>query len=162
MKDVQKRYQELELTVYRRDLREIVAALLAIGMFAAFWPIYRSSPVAIAGVAIIMLGGLVIIYVLLRAQKPSSLPFDVSVVEYCRGRLAWLERQIRLMQTVAWWYMAPMAGGSLLFEWGLAGRSAPAFGVAALVTLAVSIIIIYLNKYAVRQSLQPVRDELRA
>lgn len=157
---VQQRYAELERQVHGRDVREILAALIVVGGFAALWPIYRSSPVAIAGVVLIICGAALIVYVLMssRSREPES--FQTSVLQCARHRRAWLDRQIVLLRNVVWWYVAPICAGSLLFGWGLAHGSIVAFTVHAAIVLAVCASIVVLNHSAVRRSLQPVRDEV--
>jgi hypothetical protein len=86
-------------------------------VFAAMWPRYRSSLVAGLGVAIIILGGTVIVYMLLSSRKQSILPFNASVLEFSRQRLAWLDDQIHLFETAVWWYVAPCFPGCLLVGW---------------------------------------------
>jgi hypothetical protein len=156
----ERRCHETERVVYSRDLREIVAALVVVGAFAAILPLCRSSPASMLGVAIIIAGGLVIVAVLLVSRKPAPLTFDLSMLEFCRRRLAWLDGQIRLLQTVVWWYVAPMTIGCLFFHWGLAGGLTPAFAVAALLTLAIAAGIVVLNHYAVRHAMEPVREQV--
>jgi hypothetical protein len=82
------------------------------------------------------------------------------VLEFSRGRLAWIDRQIRLLRTVAWWYVAPLGVGSLLFTWGMSGGAWHIFGVQAVITVAVAAGIVSVNRWAVQKSLQPVRDDL--
>jgi hypothetical protein len=86
-------------------------------VFAARWPLFRSSLVASLGVAIIILGGTVIVYMLLSSRKQSILPFNASVLEFSRQRLAWLDAQIHLLETAVWWYVAPCFPGCLLVGW---------------------------------------------
>jgi hypothetical protein len=157
---VQERYTSMERTIHGRDLREIVAALLVAVLFAALWPVYRSSLIAVSGIGLICAGAVCITIVLLSARKPEPLPFGASVVEFSRSRLAWIDRQIRLLRTVAWWYVAPICVGCLLFTWGITGGSRPTFGLQVVFTIAVGVGIIALNRWAVRKSLQPIRDEL--
>jgi hypothetical protein len=157
---VQKRYASTERTIHGRDVREIFASLLVVALFVPLWPLYRSSPAAVAGVGLICAGAVCMTLVLLSARKPESLPFGASVLEFSRSRLAWLDRQIRLLRTVAWWYVAPLCVGCLLLTWGITDGRWHAFGPQEVITLAVAAAIIALNHWAVRKSLQPVRDDL--
>ena len=88
------------------------------------------------------------------------LSFHASVLEFSRNRLAWLNRQTRLLRTVVWWYVAPLCVRSLLFVWGITGGAWLVFGLQALFVLAVGTGIVLLNQWTVRQQLQPVRDDL--
>jgi len=157
---VQQRCAGMERTIHGRDVREILAAVFVVGAFAAMWPLYRSSPVAMLGVALICIGAALIIYVLMSAQKPEPLSFQASVLDCSRNHLAWLDGQIRLLRTVVWWYVAPMCAGVLLFTWGIARGAWLVFALQSLFTLAVATGIVVLNQWAVRRGLQPVRDDL--
>ena len=48
---VQRRCSGMERQEHGRDVREVLAAVFVVGAFAAMWPLYRSSPVAVVGVA---------------------------------------------------------------------------------------------------------------
>lgn len=157
---VQGRYETVERTVHGRDVREILAALFVIAVFGAMWPIWRVSRVAIVGALIIMAGMGLIVLMLLSARKPAPLSFDTSVLEFSRRRLAWLDGQVRLLRSVAWWYVAPTFVGCLLIFWGLTHGDLLAFGPLALFDVAVAAFIIGLNRYAVRKSLLPVREDV--
>ena len=133
---------------------------LSSAQFAAMWPIYRSSPAAILGVALIVCGAGFIVYSLLSSRTPAPTSFQASVLECSRNRLAWLDRQIGLLNSVLWWYVAPICLGSLLFGWGLTGGSPLAFGFHAVIILAIGAGIVRLNQWTVRQHLQPLRGEV--
>jgi hypothetical protein len=160
MRVAQGRCSEMERQIHGRDLREILACALVIGLFAASLPACRSSPVALSGAALIIGGAALIIYVLMSARAPVLTSFETSVLECARTRLAWVDRQIGLLRNIVWWYVTPICLGCLLFGWGLTGGSTLAFGLHAAVVLAVAAGIVYLNQRAVRQCLEPVRDEL--
>jgi hypothetical protein len=157
---VERRCTETERQVRGRDTREVLAALVVVGAFAAMWPLYRSSPVAVFGVALIVFGSALIVYMLMRSRTQDPAPFHNSVLEFSRTRLAWLDRQIRLLRNVVWWYVAPLAAGCLLFGWGLAGGRSVAFALHAVVVIAVATGIVLLNQWVVRRHLQPLRDNL--
>jgi hypothetical protein len=157
---VQRRCAGSERTIHGRDVREVLAAVFVVGTFAAMWPLYRSSGVAILGVALVCLGAALIIYVLMSARQPEPLSFHASVLDFSKNRLAWLDGQIRLLRTVAWWYVAPICVGCLLLAWGITSGAWLAFGLQAILTLAVAAGIVVLNQWTVRHSVQPVRDDL--
>lgn len=157
---VQRRFDRLERVIHWRDIREILAAVLVVAIFAAMWPLYRSSRVATLGAAVIVLGGGLSTFMLLSARKPAPLPFDASVQDFSRHRLAWLDAQIRLLGGVAWWYVGPAFVGSLLWAWSLTGGMRLAFGLFVLADVAFAAWVIALNRRAVRDELLPVREEV--
>ena len=65
-----------------------------------------------------------IIYMLMSARRGAPSAFHASVLDCSRNRLAWLDRQIRLLRTVAWWYIAPLFGVRVAelgpLSWGVA------------------------------------------
>ena len=105
-------------------------------------------------------GAVLIICVLLSARKPEPPALDATVLDFSRNRLAWLDGQIHLLQTVVWWYVAPLCLGSLLLTWGITRGEWLVFGLQALFALAVAAGIVALNRWAVRTSLVPVREDL--
>jgi hypothetical protein len=156
---VQARCATMERHVRGRDIGEIVAAVIVVAAVASMWPLYRSSLAAVLGVLLILLGVVLIIYMLMSRGSPAPLAFQASVLECSRHHRAWLDHQIRLLRTVIWWYIGPLFAGSLLLQWGLTGGGI-AFGLVALVLIAVGAGIVLLNLLAARRHLQPVRDDL--
>ncbi len=157
---VQHRCATLEKQVHSRDLREVLAALLVVGIFAPLWPVYRSSRVAMLGVTLIVLGAALIVYVLLAARSAAPLSLQTSVLEFSRNRLVWIDRQIHMLRTVIWWYVTPICAGVLLLTWGVTKGDGAVFGVQAVATLCVGAVIVYLNHWTVRNNLRPIRDDL--
>jgi hypothetical protein len=157
----QQKYSKLERTVYWRDLREIAAAMFVMVAFAAGWPaFYRKSLVAAAGAGILILAPPFIVYMLIRARRPIALPLDASVLDCSRQRLTWLDRQIQLLQTVAYWYVAPIFVGIVLFDWGLARGHWLFFSAHVATSALFCLFVIFLNRRAVRKQLLPIREEL--
>jgi hypothetical protein len=90
-------------------------------------------------------------------QQPASL--DAPVREFCRIELDRLDRQIRLLRSVLWWYIAPCMIGVNIFFVGLAGLGMASL-VYAIVTLLLGWGIYALNMRAVAKELAPRRNEL--
>jgi len=157
---VQQRYGRLERTIHRRDLREILAALFVAATFAALWPIVRSSFIGKLGIVVIIISAAVVIWVLHAAGKPNEAPLATSVLESSARRLAWLDRQIHLLRSVIWWYVAPLELGGLLFGWGLTEGTPLAFWPIAVAFLVVAVAVVWLNRYAVRVELLPLRQQV--
>ncbi|HEY2841105.1 MAG TPA: hypothetical protein VGJ26_18260 [Pirellulales bacterium] len=158
--DAQRRVGSLERGVFWRDVREIMAAVFVVCAFGAAWPLYRSSLVATLGVAVIVFSAPVIIYILLAANRRQSGEFATSVLDFSRQRLVWLDRQIRLLQTIFWWYVAPLSLGCMLVGWGLTPGRWWMFWQLAALCLGVAVLTVWLNRRAVRNELLPARREL--
>jgi hypothetical protein len=146
-------------TILRRDLVETIAAVFVIFWFGRM-VIFIDSLVARIGAGFVVLWALFIIWKLHRTrtiQQPA--PLDVPVREFCRIELDRMDRQIKLLRSVLWWYIAPaMLGANVVFV-GMAG-----FGLASLVygitTLLLAWGIYALNMRAVAKDLGPARKEL--
>ena len=145
--------------IFRRDMIETVAAVFVIIFFGRFMT--RSDHViASIGAGILVFWGPFIIWKLHRArmiQQPA--PLDAPVREFCRIELDRLDRQISLLRSVLWWYIAPCIVGVNTFFIGLAG-----FGIASLVYCIVTLLLAWgiyaLNMRAVAKQLLTARDEL--
>lgn len=156
----QQRYGELERKTHWRFVREVLSAMLVLVGFAAAWPMYRSSLVACVGVAVIMLSTPIFVYVLASASKPRTMPFAASMLDFSRHRLTWIDRQIRLLQTMVWWSVAPPLTGCMLFFWGITpGRWLP-FCLLTLWAILLSTVGVFWNRRSVRTELLPVRQQL--
>ena len=157
---VQGRCAEMERQVHGRDVREILAAVFVVGAFAAMWPIYRSSPVAILGVVLIVCGAAFIVYVsaVLENSCAHVLPgFGAGMLAEPSGVARSPDRPPEQRFLVV---CGPICLGCLLFGWGLTGGSPLAFGFHAVIILAIGAGIVRLNQWTVRQHLQPLRGEV--
>ena len=158
----QQRYGELERKLHWRDVREILLGMLVVAGFAAGWPMYRSSLVASLVVAVIMVSAPIIMFVQISASKPASTPFTAAVLEFSRQKLAWLDRQISLLQTMVWWSVAPLFTGCMLVFWGLTPGKWLPFCILTLFAISVSAVVVFWNRRSVRIQLMPMRQELAA
>ena len=156
-----RRVERLGGVVVRRDTRETIVAVLLILCFGGY---ALAAPadhvVSRTGAGLLVCWAVFIIYKMYRArtiQKPA--PLDAPVREFCRIEVARLDRQIRLMRGVLWWYIAPcMIGVNIMFV-GMAGLSAASL-VYCIATLLLAWGIYALNMTAVAKELTPARNEL--
>jgi hypothetical protein len=147
--------------VFRRDVVETIAALVVIIFFGHFFYVAPTDYViSRIGAGLLVCWALFVIYMLHRTrtiQQPTS-P-DAPVREFCRIELDRLDRQIQLLRSVLWWYIAPCLIGVNIFFIGQAG-----FGIDSLVYGMVTLLLgwgIYaLNMRAVAKGLVPPRNEL--
>ena len=169
LRNIVGRADRLERTILRRDRIESTAALLVLGAFAcALWrlPFPRMAQ---AGILIIMAGCIEIIVVMRWVRTKDELPpSDAPLVDFSRAELTRVNRQIKLLQTVNWWYSGPILlgvgvffGGLLWSEIGLPVATAGLFSCGfALCLLLAGLIIYRINQRAVESELIPLRDEL--
>jgi hypothetical protein len=154
---VKARAEEFDRSIRRRDKRELIAAVF---VFVVFSVVLVSASWLTRVGAIIVLGGCILTYLMLRrangqAQTTAGLP----LAEMLRAERAKVDAQIRLLRRVLWWYVAPFAVGPILVFAGIAG-----FGMMSAVytvfAVALGAAIYHMNQQAVRNNLVPRRGEL--
>jgi hypothetical protein len=84
---------------------------------------------------------------------------DLSLAELLETERTKVEGQIRLLESVVSWYIVPPAVGAMLIVIGLDGLSWFTAGYA-LFTLAIAVLVYWLNRLAVRHDLRPRRAQL--
>ena len=170
-KEVQRNQRDFQATIFSRDMREVVVALLMIPSWfylgartSSPWTWYLTVPV------LVWIAGFMLVYRVRHPQKP-SLPGE-SLRECVKDSLSQVEDQIWLLRNVFWWYLLPPSISLLAFfihvfwraavatnDW-LAGLAAMTFSIVIL--FAVYGFVYYLNQFAVRRELEPRRQELLA
>ena len=145
-----------------RDWRELVASGVVAVMIA---PAALRGPVVSRIGAVVILAGIVLVaYRLWRAGrllKASAFDPALPVAAALRAELAQVDAQITLLDSVGWWYVAPLLGGSIILVAG--GRATVAFAAGyALFAAVLGWGIIALNRRAVRRTLGPRREEIAA
>ncbi len=164
-----RRVERLWGCIFGRDVRETIAAVFVIIFFGLYCYLAPTDYVVPKiGAGFLVCWALFIIYKLHRTrtiQQPASL--DAPVCEFCRIELDRLDRQIQLLRSVLWWYIAPcMVGVNIVFTGSLlpSGVGTIALGIASLCyglfTLLLAWWLYALNRRAVAKELLPARNEL--
>lgn len=154
---VLERSARFERTIRRRDRREIIATGLGVLLLA---PLVVLGPwLSRVGVLLVMAGGASVVVVLGRARRMPAPAPDRPLAEALRAEQARVRAQTRLLETVIWWYIAPLALGAVLIVTGLSGASPSTYGYIV-VMLAFSIWVYRLNRRAVQRDLRPRGVEL--
>jgi hypothetical protein len=155
---VKSRAVRFERQIRRRDWREMIAA--AVGAVLIAPAAVHSGLVTRLGVVIVIAGLLLIVVKLGRARLAHAAPrVDAPVSAFLQAERARIDAQIGLLRTVLWWYVAPIAIGSVMIVGGTAGASRFTFWYAVGVAL-LSWGVVWLNTRTVRRALRPLRDEL--
>ena len=158
---VQSESRRLDRRIRRRDARELIGA--AIGGLLIAPGMFRGALLSRIGAAVVICGLVVITVRLTRARKVDSAASDasLSVVAALEAELRRVDAQIALLESVLWWYVAPVLAGAFMIVAGSSGASrfTLAYGVAVIL-LAWGIVA--LNARAARRVLHPRRAELRA
>ncbi len=154
---VMRRSTQFRRVIRRRDLRETIAAGVGLLLLT---PVLVLGPwLARAGVLLIAAGCALIVVRLGRARRlPEPRP-DRPLAEALAAGRARVAAQIRLLETVLWWYVAPLAAGPVLIAFGLSGPSRFTLGYV-LFTAALAAGIYWLNRWAIEKELRPRQAEL--
>lgn len=159
MSDLRGRMERLRRTAAARDLREAVAAFIVVGIFT--WTAFVApQPLARAGSIVIVISALfVVIWARVAGGRNRELETGLPVVEFFRRELRYVERQIRLLRSVFWWYIAPNLIGVELFFLGFrdAGR---VIWLLLAFPVVIAVVVYWLNRLAARTHLEPLRDEI--
>jgi hypothetical protein len=134
-------------------------ALALLPIFA--WVAWATPhPVSAVGAAIVALA-CVVIPVRLRLARRHRPDPGLALAQSLRAELDRIRTQERLLGSVAWWYLAPLGAGVILFMAG--APVAPLFKVGyAAVVVAFFGWHLRLNLQAVRSDLRPVARELES
>lgn len=157
IRSIRERARELDRAVRRRDRLETGVAIVMLPLFV--WVALTSPyPVSAAG-AWILVAACILTPLRLRAARKARPLAGSPLAEGLRAELTWLRGQERLLGTVAWWYVGPIALGAVLLVGGGAGSSVSKAIYTAIVA-AGSAWIVRLNRKAVRNDVAPVTRTL--
>ena len=158
-----------EKTIRWRDWIETVAAILVSVAFGfAMWA-GGFPTVSELGMAIIVLGAIEIVVLLHWSRlRGGRTDVDLPVAEFSRECTIRVDRQIRLLRNVNWWYTGPIVFGMCLFFYGILFSipiplhiSVPGYFAFCLLSLLLARTIYRLNQQAVTEKLLPLREKLK-
>jgi hypothetical protein len=146
-------------TIFWRDARELVACVV-ISAWAGYGLFHKHSAITHLGDVVLILGCFYIAAKLLTANRLQRAYLNpASVKEFIGGELVKVNQQIRLLQTILWWYLLPIYCGASLVVIG-ADKGILVDGIDLIVFALTFGFIYWLNQYAVRKSLLPLKAEL--
>ncbi len=156
---VKEQSEAFDQKIWRRDLMESIAAL-AVCLFFGWLAWHDPSPLVTAG-SLVIVGGSALIFGRLRwaRMRFAEAPADRPIKQRLQHERAKVDAQVRLLESVLGWYIAPLLIGLLLVTVGDNGWSTFTFVYGAVVLLGAGWIYV-LNQRAVRRSLRPRRTEL--
>ena len=113
MQSMAQKIKSIEKSLRRRDRREISIAAGMILLFG-YWLIIRSHWISKIGAAIIIAGCFLVIIRLLLARR-NRIKEDTSyaINDYLLVSLQSVRKQIKLLDTVFWWYLLPFFVGAI-------------------------------------------------
>ena len=159
---VHTRSRRFDRLVRFRDWRELIASAVVAIMIAP--TVVRGSLLSRVGASIVLLGLALVAVRLWRARHVARLDANdltVPVAVALRAERDRIDAQINLLSSVAWWYVTPLIGGSMLIVAGSQARAGWWF-TAGYCTFAIALGwgIVVMNRHAVRRTLQPKRQEI--
>jgi hypothetical protein len=158
---VKQRARKFQRTILWRDVREVSVAV-GVAVWFGCGLARPQSGLTRAGNVIVILAAVFIAARLWLSHRLERGPGDgKSVRDTLLIALKELDHQIHLLQTVLWWYLLPVLGGCTL---AVLGRDVPAGSKAVSLAVFVGIgwFLRWINLYAVKKSLLPMRRDLEA
>lgn len=172
--DLRGRASRFERTVWRRNLREYIAAAVVVGVFAYYVWMFPTVLLR-AGCGLIIAGCVYVAYQLHRRASARPAPAEMGFQSCLEFQRSELERQRDALKAVWSWYLLPFIPGMIIFLIGLlqftirvteaAGRHFPVraaaagYGLVAACVAVVFVVIWLINQKAARK-LQLEIDEL--
>lgn len=150
--------ERLGRQLFRRDLRELLATALVVIGFSAIL-LLGNGWLTRLGAGLTLVGCGLTFWQLLSARRLARTPADAPLRAQLQAELRGLDRQIRLLRKVLWWYLLPLLGGAVLVFAGLSGLWWWSLGYA-LAVLAFGAWVWWLNQRAWRRKLWPQRQRL--
>jgi hypothetical protein len=154
---VKEEAEAFDARIRRRDRREMIAGAIVFLFFATM--LLDPSWLVRLGALIVMGSSVLIGGVLYRARTAGRTPVsDRPLAEAVRAEREKVDTQIRLLETVLWWYLAPMMGGLALVVLGNEGLSWYTLAYGGGVGVFCGVVYV-LNQRTVRRSLRPRREK---
>lgn len=156
---VRERADAFQRRIRRRDFFETIVALAVVALFG-YSLAAASSWVTKAGAATVIAAAGFIVQRLRRARNRDERPEPgAPVVEHLRAARDQVATQIELLESVFWWYLAPLAAGGVLYVVGLGTGTLPTV-ITLGVIAAVCGVVWWMNQRAVRRELRPRHERL--
>lgn len=141
-----------------RDVREMIAAGIAAVLIAP--GAVHANLLTRLGVVVVIAALMLVAVKLHRARRMrGAVGMEQPVALVLKDERSKIDAQIRLLESVLWWYLGPIWLGVVMIIAGRAGASWLTLACAAVVTL-LSLALYRLNVHAARRYLRPRRDEL--
>lgn len=166
--EVRSRQRAFAATIFWRDVREVGVCLVLIPIWiylgldrSLHWTWYLMVP------ALLWIAA----YLLADRKRPACPPPEPEepLRRHVEASLGQVERQIRLLRTVFWWYISPiiLAKSAFLGQEAWRGREGGWWMLVAVsevmaLGIVVASFVYWLNHYAIRADLEPRRRELEA
>ncbi len=113
---LEKETTKIDKEIKRRDILEISVAILLIPVW--IWGLFHAvSSMQTVGYCIALISCIYIPYKLLKAKKVTSSK-NSSIRDYLRTEKQKVEQQKKLLESIVWWYIAPLTTAIVLITLG--------------------------------------------
>jgi CubicO group peptidase (beta-lactamase class C family) len=147
--------------IFRRDIRENVAGVVVVLVFAYYLRVEPSLLARVGSVITILSAIFACWYPAWSKRRVPRTGADASVIESLQEERQKVEVQIRLLRSVLWWYILPISLGANLFCFG--SHQTLSFKISFLIgSLLLDAFLYWLNQSAVQKHLVPMKRELEA
>ena len=156
--DLNGQLKRFDRVIRRRDVREIVAAVIVIVLFGV-GTFYYTDILSRIGMILGVLYGILVIVVLKVAKRQKPIEFELPVKEYLVKYRDYLDKQKSLLKNIVYWYLLPPFVACLLFFIGQE---------LSMVHLTINLVFIlglytgvyFLNRNGVKKSYDPLLKQL--
>ena len=159
--EMEQKLKRFDDTIKHRNYTEIFVAILLIPVFTA---ITYSTPYPLSrlGAGLIVLYCFFVIFKLSHTRKQKNkIDYTTTLKQQLITTKTYIEKEKRLLNTVLYWYLLPPFTGCILF-W--AGMPMNPWMLSSLILFAILVngAIWWLNKHAVKKSMNPLLEEIDA
>jgi hypothetical protein len=117
--DLNNDLNKFEKSIKYRNIREVLAAIFVIVVFAYYAYLY-TQPLAKIGATMICLAGAFIIFKLMQTQKyKSPVNLSLSMKDQLIETEVYVTKEMKLLDNILYWYLLPLSFGLLIFTMGL-------------------------------------------
>ncbi len=156
---IAERFRAWRGKVRRRDYRESAAAIVCMLIFARFAVVLPSAVARAAAVFLVLTSAVTVVMLIWANPGRWETDKSAAVRGFCENELRRIDAQIRLLLTVPLWCVGPILVGVDVIFAALSPRLLWTL-LYVLVSLILGAVVSYLNRYAVRRYLMPIRNEL--
>ncbi len=145
-------------TIRRRNLVESFAGGLVVASFGLMALFGGLPPLVATGAALCSVAGLFVVWMFVARGEGPDPVLHANTAEFVRAQREALEYQARLLDGVAWWYIAPFAPGvSLITIGAMLNTGGDARGLATVAALSILPAVV-VTVWVLRSNAQAARD----
>lgn len=157
---MKKKMRQFDRQIFWRDVRELAAAVFVIYSYFRM-SLHCKTTLGCAGCWFVIAGAVFISGVILYSRRHKQpLNATPSMREYVVMESRKIGAQIRLLETVLWWYILPIFIGAEMYVLGETPDLADKI-VMTVTFIVIGAVLWWVNRYAVKKSLRPLQVELK-